>query len=363
MTTQLATVDRGDLDRANSFIQQLGGPAERQYMMEVMAATLGIPENHADRPDVVALMGKAIEKTVRLGWIAGTHMHVVPYTSKKTGKTTYTLIDGEKGWWDSAARWREKGEKWYMDRSLKMDMREVAAQAKSTGLDKNVSANAAGCFSRVIIESEIDLMIKMGQKPDEVIPWSVGLYTGFKKVGFNWFDDGLPTGTSPSQVAQRRADKLAIMASSLTLIPLDDGTESARLKSLANTIHRQAEQKRKDDTYIVQRDQLLEEVDGLLLATPQKAAKREKPTVEYDEFETVEDSDEYADLGVELGDGSEIEQKVISINEFGSSQYAEKWEAQKAELLKKHKAKKLSDIKPETLDKIHGFLVQRAAAA
>lgn len=348
------------LDKSNSFIQQLGGPQEREYMMEVFASVFNIPANHSQRPDVVALMGKAIEKTVRYGWQAGTHMHVVPYKNKKTGETTYTLMDGEKGWWDSAARWRMKGVHWAPDWSP-MEKEELVQHTKGIGLDKQIAANAYGIKCRILVKSELEIHmmtggIKNGVVSEEIVPWSEGAYTGFKKAGPYWFADSLPTGVTASQVARRRAGKLAIMQSSLSLIPLNDASETDRLQVLTNDLKRQAEQRHRDRALIVGDNQVFEDDNGMMWATSQEAKEDTPYTVIEDDMSDLEEN---APIEVELSPKDKL---IVSINEFGDSLY-KNWPAQKAKQLEAKGVESWGELSLEKLQEVHAWLSQKASVS
>jgi len=211
-------------------LSRIGSPEERQYLVEVMLEQLGIPGAEAHRADVIAVAATAAQRNIEYGWMPGVHMHVQSY-NPKDGPTKYVLVDGEKAWKDSAARWRTiHGINWRFQRRP-MTREELKEEIRLTGFEVQKAApHSFGIWSRVLIIGEDD--------PDDLDnPVSAaGLYFGAIKVGRYWKDDLLPTGTSSRFVATRRADKHALMQSTLTLIPLDDKTPQERAEILANNL-------------------------------------------------------------------------------------------------------------------------------
>lgn len=240
---------------STGIIQKVGNGEERKYLMQVYAGMLGIPSSQASKTEVQAVIGKAVQRSVQYGWQPGVHMHTVGFWRKtQQGETPerqdgkvyeITLVDGEKAWWDSAARWRdERGVDW-VPKYKEMTRQEVAHECKLQGMP--FDDGCYGVYCKIIIKGEIDNILSLYGVDERTpikdrmavvnalideIPWAAGVYTGKKRVGKYLNDDNLPTGTSAKDVAMRRAGKRAIMQSSLTLIPLDNFTEDQRVSQL-----------------------------------------------------------------------------------------------------------------------------------
>ena len=188
-----------------------------------------------------------------------------------------SLIDGEKAWWDSAARWRdERGIDW-TPKYKPMTRQEVEAECKLQGMPFN--DGCYGMYCRIVVKGEIknqlDLYGVDGRTPIkdrmavvnaliEEIPWAAGVYTGKKRNGKFLADDTLPTGTSAKDVAMRRAGKRAIMQSSLTLIPLDNFTDDQRIERLTAKLREEARYNEQSTAMIEQKPEPTRGEDGNL---------------------------------------------------------------------------------------------------
>lgn len=225
-------------------LQRVGTPEERAYLLEIMAEQLGIPSTETTNPQALACMANAVQRSIQYGWIPGVHMHVISFTrnkGKQNEETVYTLVDGEKGHWDNATRWRLKhGVNWRIQHKL-MNKEELGQNIAMTGFQEAAPSHAYGIWARVIIIGQDD-------PKDEVDPlYSAGLWFGKMKTGNYWNEDRLPTGVTSRDVAIRRADKRALMQSQLTLIPLDDLTNTERMEQLIDGLQDQHQQDERND--------------------------------------------------------------------------------------------------------------------
>lgn len=272
---------------STGIIQKVGNEKEREYLMQVYAGMLGIPSSQASKTEVQAVIGKAVQRSVQYGWQPGVHMHTVGFWRKaQQGETPerqdgkvyeITLVDGEKAWWDSAARWRdERGIDW-TPKYKNMTRQEVEHECKLQNMPFN--DGCYGVYCKIVVKGEIgnmlslygvdertpvkDRMAVVNALIDE-IPWAAGVYTGKKRTGKYLNDDNLPTGTSAKDVAMRRAGKRAIMQSSLTLIPLDNFTEEQRVGQLTVNLRKEAQFQEQSHTMIAQRPEPVREEDGSL---------------------------------------------------------------------------------------------------
>ena len=313
MTTQLATT-------SGTALEYVGSPDDRVYLMEIMAEQLGIPARDAQKQKVVALIANAVERNREYGWRPGIHMHVQAFTSKddRTGEETvnYTLVDGEKAWKDSGAQWRlQHGLVWrYQRRAMTQD--EVTAEAISMGCEKSkIAPNASGIWCRIVILGEDD------PKDPENPFWSSGTWFGQIKVG-KWFrTDGLPTGVTPRDVAIRRADKRAMMQSTLTLLPVDNLTPDERSAKLSAELRREhmSRNQRAPDT--AQRQRFQYEDDGEVLWAVDNVA--EAAVAEVEESTEPESTDPENDIDFSQGstEPKSTEPKSTEVESF--SPYAE----------------------------------------
>lgn len=223
----------------SSVLSRVGTPDEREYLVRIMAETLGIPAKDALRDDVIALLGMAAQQAMTYGALPGIHLHVQKFettASKQKRKTnesldpeySYTLVQGEKLYKDSGARWRiQHGVQWTYQRKP-MTPQELQEEARRMGFAGVVPPMAYGMWSRII-------MIGIDDRDDPDNPlWSAGLYLGKRRVGDNWYNEDLPAGVSSRDVAIRRADKRAMMQSSLTLIPINSLPPEERLNQLTD---------------------------------------------------------------------------------------------------------------------------------
>jgi hypothetical protein len=221
-------------------LDRIGTPEERKFLIAVMAEQLGIPASESARPDVLAVIANAAQRTIQFGWQPGVHMHVQPFNGTEEGPKgqevkvkKWVLVDGEKAWKDSAERHRRNGVQFtIITRPQEMTSAEINREAIAMGMKPgDLAVNAYGVYAKVVVrdEFEINCLIYGKEEAFAAIPWASGVYTGKKRNGRWWNDDNLPTGATPRDVAIRRAHKRALMQSTLPLIPLDDKTEADRL--------------------------------------------------------------------------------------------------------------------------------------
>lgn len=263
----------------SSVLARVGAPQERQYLIGVLAETLGIPAKDAERPDVIAILGMAVQRTSQYGWLSGLHMHCQKFeTSESRNRRksnpnaqpeyTYTLVDGEKAWKDSGSRWRILyGVNWTYNRKP-MTRDELSEHARLMGYTQVLPPLAYGIWSRVIVIGTDD------PKDPENPMYSSGVFLGKRKVGNNWYDEDLPTQVTSRDVAIRRADKRAMMQSPLTLIPLDDMTPAARMEKLVDHLRSEGSHPRDENAIITRQPQTLVEDDGDMLWATSTAGER-----------------------------------------------------------------------------------------
>lgn len=250
-------------------LARIGNPNERQYLIEIMTESLGIPARDASRTDVLALLANAAQRSLQYGWLPGVHMHVQKFESKASKEAraanpklepqyTYTLVDGEKAWKDSGARWMYAHGILWRYQHKPMSRAEVVEEARLIGLpEKEIAGNAYGIWCRILMPGDD------AADPDTPM-WSAGVYLGKIRVG-NYFNlDALPTGNSSREVARRRAAKRAMMESQLTLIPLDNRSTEERAAQLTDHLRMQAEQRRAAEAITVER-KFNREPDGQIL--------------------------------------------------------------------------------------------------
>lgn len=271
----------------SSVLQRIGTPDERKYLIEIMAETIGIPAEDAERTDVIALLAAAAQRTMQFGWLPGVHMHVQKFETSKSSEArkknpnlrpvySYTLVDGEKAWKDSGNRWRVIYNVNWRYQRRPMTLAEVKEEARLQGFTEAIAPNSYGFWSRIIIDGQDD-----PKDADNPI-WSAGVYFGKVKAGNFWRADIIPTGASSRDVALRRADKRAMMQSTLTLLPLDDLAPNIRLQQLTDTLRREGESKARM-AQPIERPQLVDtEDDGdQLWASPN--ARPARPAARFDE--------------------------------------------------------------------------------
>lgn len=288
MSTELATTG------GTGILQRIGNENERGYLLKVYAEMLGVPSAVADRTDVVAVVAQAAQRSVQFGWQPGVHMHVFPFRRKiRAGEESdggdgkiaeYTLVDGEKAWWDSAARWRdERGVKW-APMYKPMTVAEIKNECAAMGVD--YTQQCYGEYCKIVVQDEFRILAEIigNEAALDSIPWAAGVYTGKKKIGKFWAEDSLPTGVSVKDVARRRAGKRALMQSSLTLIPLDNHTESQRVRQITDDLRREAEHQQKYTALPVDTSPSLDDDCVFVVEdTPPPAQKAKR--IEADEFQ------------------------------------------------------------------------------
>lgn len=344
MSTALATTNT-----QTGVLQRIGNPEERGYLMEVYAEMLGIPASQAHSIEAQSCIAKAVQRSVQYGWQAGVHMHVVSFRRKaqpgeradSDGKVvSYELVDGEKGWWDSAARWRdERGIDW-KPQFRDMTREELESECKLSGAQ--MQPGAYGVYCRIIVMKEINDMLSLYGIDERTpvkdrmqvvnalideIPWAAGIWTGKKKAGRYWNDDSLPTGVSSRDVAIRRAGKRALMQSSLTLIPLDNRTESQRIDVLTGDLRTEAQHIDRNTALIAQRESHPDNPDDdILFATDHGAsAAADEPEAEW------RDADEPESKPTDFA----TPEQVKRVNELGNAVYGDGWGDKAAEMLPK----------------------------
>lgn len=250
-------------------LSRIGTPDERQYLIRIMAEQIGIPSSEADRTDVIALLATAAQQTLLYGWVPGIHLHVQKFETDRSKKAreknpnarpiySYTLVVGEKAWKDSGTHWRERGVNWRYQRRP-MTLAEVKEEARLQGFNEALASNAYGMWSRIIIAGEDD------PKDDHNPLWSAGIYTGKIKAGNYWRNDVIPTGASSRDVSIRRADKRAMMQSTLTLLPIDNLSADQRILKLVDTLRSEADNKERISRPMQRQEAVETEADGDML--------------------------------------------------------------------------------------------------
>lgn len=224
MTNETIVLHEAD----QSIMKALPSDKVRKTAMYIMAADLGIPASFVDNPATALMATTAIMQALNLrltyGAIPGVHIHAVPRKSKVTDANgreqwvdSYQIQDGEKLYKDSMSRHAgERGFIWAFADN-RMTREEIVAEAKSRGCTEIIPDNAVGIWSAVKTSDHAAL----GVDPMPV----AGVWFGFVKQGRRWFADNLPSGTSPQDVAMRRAHKRAIMVSEYPLRPLNDSPD------------------------------------------------------------------------------------------------------------------------------------------
>lgn len=266
----------------SSALARVGAPEERQYLIGILAETLGIPSKETGRADVVAILGMAVQRTIQYGWLPGVHLHCQKFETSDSRKRrqsnpnaepeyTYTLVDGEKAWKDSGTRWRILyGVNWTYNRKP-MSREELLTHARQMGFGGELPGLAYGMWSRIILIGTDD-----PHDPENPI-FSSGVFLGKRKVGSNWYDEDLPTQVTSRDVAIRRADKRAMMQSSLSLLPVDDMAPAARMENLTAHLRSEGAGHRDMGSYTSRPPQVVLEADGdMLWAAPETPAARLK---------------------------------------------------------------------------------------
>lgn len=258
-------------------LARLGTPEQRRAALVVLAQSLKIPQDAFDTdPNLHGSLALAIQYAGEYGFIPGVHFHAVERTQTVNNEKikTYVIQDGEKAWKDSAMRLGIQYR--FQDRVMSRD--DILKVAKSIGCPENqVSSEAAGVWSRVITREDVD----WGLVTDESPIWQAGIWLGVTRSGKYWNADNLPTGTTPTDVATRRAHKRALMSSVVTLTKLDDRRPEERYAQLTTSLVHEAEHRAKvENMGVAQRMRVLEDDGDELFAPPQPFVtpeKREQP--------------------------------------------------------------------------------------
>lgn len=253
-------IDEGDdtvalarYDGAESrVLARMGDPKRNAAALQILGQSLGIPARAwSEDPDIHGSMVTAIQLVANYGMMPGTHFHAVPRNKKVKNPQgqdawveTWTIQVGEKAWKDSAHRHGTT----YRIQHKPMTKEELDVHCRSRGMPAaDVSPHATGVWARVITKEEIEWGLVTEDSP----VWAAGTWTGLIEAGYKWRQDGLPTGTTPADVAVRRADKRALMQSTLTLIPLDERHPDERLNALADNLAERVDQQEEEQRSIL----------------------------------------------------------------------------------------------------------------
>lgn len=280
--------DNGAMVKADQqVLARLGTPTQRRAALEILAQSLHIPTDAFDTdPGLHGQLALAIQLAGEYGFVPGEDFHAVKRRSNVDGKwvDVWTIQDGEKAWKKSAHRLGIQ----YRFQDRPMTRSEIEDYARSIGMPAGeVNKDAAGIWSRVITREDVDWGLVTDQSPI----WQAGAWLGKVRQGNKWFDDNLPTGTSPTDVATRRAHKRALMSSVVTLTPIDDTPPAERYRQMAVTLVEQAEQKADyENMQIAQRNRIIED-DGDELFAPNepfvRATPHEEPEADDGEFSVL----------------------------------------------------------------------------
>jgi len=300
-------------------LARLGTPEQRRAALVVLAQSLKIPQDAFESdPNLHGSLALAIQYAGEYGFVPGVHFHAVSRKTKINGRPveTYTIQDGEKAWKESAARLGID----YRFQDRVMTRAEVLDVAKSMGCSpKDVSEHAAGVWSRVITREDVE----WGLVTDTSPIWQAGVWLGVTKAGQYWNKDNLPTGTTPTDVATRRAHKRALMSSTITLTPLDSRSPKERYEQLSRSLVHEAEAKAADEhAQYAERARIIED-DGDELFEPAEKFVKDKADPEPDQadedlepwFDWNEPADAYSWAG---GQGiSEDDAKAVFASAVG----------------------------------------------
>jgi hypothetical protein len=282
-----------DLIKAQTgVLQKIGSPEERSYLLQVMAESLGLPGDRIEGdPKLMAVLANAVQRTIKYGWVPGIHMHVQSFKTRD-GEIVYTLVDGEKSWKDSGARWRiVYGVNWRYQRKP-MTKEEIYEEARLANVPRDqIKANCYGMWSRILMPDDNQA------DPDNPI-WSAGLFLGTYRMGQYFKDETIPVGVSARDIAIRRADKRAMMQSPLTLLPVDDRAEAQRIADLTDNLRNEYVQWKRQEGAIHTQVHYQVEEDGEVLYAASSAARGQDidVTVTAINVEPDQDVDFYAEL-------------------------------------------------------------------
>lgn len=269
-------------------LARLGSPDVQRAALRVLAKSLGVPDDAWDPntgdPDLMGEMARAIQLAGEYGLMPGDHFHAVKRNVNTTingrdvKRPKWTVQVGEKAWREFA---RRMGLNYvFQDREMTPD--ELREYATSMGMSPgDIHEKAKGVYSRVIqIEHA-----RLGLVTDTSPIWVGGAWTGKIKQGRGWWNDDLPTGVTPLDVAIRRAHKRALMTSIVTPTPLDARPTEERYRDLTRGLIAEAQQAEKDARESIAEKQLLRESDGdVLFENPDpyghKALKAQEQTID-----------------------------------------------------------------------------------
>lgn len=216
-------------------LARLGDERQRRAALTVLGQALGIPSRAFDDPrtGVHGALTRAIQFVGEYAFVPGEDFHAVPRYTNVAPKSAppewlevWTIQLGEKAWKKSAHR---HGVEWEFE-VKPMTPAEVAQELDTMGVPANQrNPHAVGWWARVVTERMVKWNLDRG-------PYSAGLWFGSILQGSKWHDDRIPTGTTASDVALRRAHKKAIMRSSLSLQPLDERTPDERYTALVENL-------------------------------------------------------------------------------------------------------------------------------
>ena len=240
-----------------SIMKALPSEKVRKSALYIMASDLGIPTDFVDNPQTSLMAATAIMKALNMrltyGAVPGIHVHAVKRNTKITDSAgndrwvdAWQIQDGEKLWKDSMVRHaRDGGFRWAFD-DKHMSRTELEDTIRGMGFTEAIPGNAAGVWSAVKTENHVAL----GVEPIKV----TGVWFGKIKNGFKWSNDNLPTGTSPADVALRRAHKRAIMSSEYGLKPLTDDTPEVRASEFVGEMVRRTADEDKASSMLIRDD-------------------------------------------------------------------------------------------------------------
>lgn len=312
-----------------SIMKALPSEKTRRAAMYIMASDLGIPADFVDNPETSLMATTAIMQALNLrivyGAIPGVHVHAVKRRSKVTDANgrdkwvdSYQIQDGEKLYKDSMSRHAREGGFMWAFSDTRMSQEELTADIRARGYEGEIPANAVGIWSAVKTSNHVAL----GVNPMPV----AGVWFGKVKQGSKWFDDHLPSGTNPVDVAMRRAHKRAIMASEYPLRPLGDEAPDVRAHEFVGEMLSRVEDHDRSTALFVENGN-----DDLML--------------DVGEWEEIEDEKEPAENKPEVEMITAYQRR--SIHAVGNELYPDNWDDKRHELVdhfSQHGTKSLTEL-------------------
>jgi hypothetical protein len=287
--------------KSHATLARLGTDEERKHVYDMLAVAFNVSESDRKRPEVRATLYNAMNESILWGLVPNRDCYMVPYRAKgESGnwENKYSFIISIHGLRQFRARYEQMSGKTFDIQFRTMEPDELSLHLPEDQIPGAVGVEAMWIdFEAAREYKEIGVQYKPRryygfwlERSREVDEWVSGKKTGNKA----WKADPIQTARTPRDIAERRAERAALLAN-IPPVPLNDFEESRKSQVFLNQIQEQAHEAvsappESASAMLVDSAALVEDETGLMFE-PEPVRQQAQPVFDEEDDEEPAEND------------------------------------------------------------------------